>query len=358
VPEALEILQGFDGLPNNSRLPNPPPSLRLSLSPILLLLWLLALSLGLCAPLHHLSSASEDQPSLGEGYPDILGIIKPLDKRPLADGKDTATVREGRPVRKRRGRGTAAVGSVSGTVKGRPSHSWTQETHMCLGCGKAKLSSRVLDSRPTLRLCNRCRFVRWQNNKKNVNEAAGKGWSPSSPRSEAKRLKLITLIFQKAPPSPLASLSSRMSEVLVEKVTELSSAEIRILNLTSPLCVSCNASFTSISLASSHAEKKHVRRFECGHCLRRFLCLWDLKTHINRHSSILPYMCGYCNEAFRFRHQRKVHRARVHKVGPSYECQVCNETMLTRRDYLRHKVSHSSDSFGYRCYCGKVTDPL
>lgn len=127
------------------------------------------------------------------------------------------------------------------------------------------------------------------------------------------------------------------------------------------LCEICGKVFTYISSFIAHHNFKHSeqklflkqqRLMECSVCLKKFSTKWNLKTHMQSHMNVFPYLCEFCGKKFKKSDIFKIH-LRIHTGIKPYACPQCDKRFATKGMMTTHLRSHTGEK-PYSCeFCDK-----
>lgn len=106
------------------------------------------------------------------------------------------------------------------------------------------------------------------------------------------------------------------------------------------LCVACGNQFCSKFGLTQHIRAIHDKeqRFQCTKCNRRFAHKHNLKTHMNRHDGIRPYVCNVCTKAFYDSSTLNVHTKSVHSDTNAHVCNICSKGFNRNGNLKIHMV--------------------
>ena len=81
------------------------------------------------------------------------------------------------------------------------------------------------------------------------------------------------------------------------------------------ICEKCDAPFEHKQHLEHHMNKVHlnVKPYECNLCEESFLTKNQLKTHLKKSHNVKPYKCNFCQKAFFIKAKLKTHLKRSHR---------------------------------------------
>ena len=90
-------------------------------------------------------------------------------------------------------------------------------------------------------------------------------------------------------------------------------------------------------------EEGNGGNIQCLVCKETFSMPCDLKKHSATHEKIKPFKCTVCNKTFHLKGQLKEHN-QIHDADRlKIQCKMCSKTLLTRRGYIVHMLTHRKD---------------
>lgn len=126
-------------------------------------------------------------------------------------------------------------------------------------------------------------------------------------------------------------------------------------------CESCGKVFVRKELLRVHKVKEHGERgkFSCDQCPKSFYRKQDFTNHsIKQHSSARRFECDFenCSKDFRYRTSMLQHQREFHsEVSVRLQCQLCNQTLSTKRALNAHMKTVHESGLAYECgLCDKV----
>ena len=128
---------------------------------------------------------------------------------------------------------------------------------------------------------------------------------------------------------PIPPRSQNQEDQVIDKVTQRSSFE----------CNVCNVTCTSKNALAAHIKVEHIRKFECELCNRAFSTKTLLDFHVARHVGNKPHKCNQCEKAFvrktdLYRHER------THNNSEQVSCELCGIQLKSKRNLQLHMVRH------------------
>jgi len=101
-------------------------------------------------------------------------------------------------------------------------------------------------------------------------------------------------------------------------------------------------------------EYKHLKKYKCSKCTKRFRQGNELKSHMRTHTGEHPYKCTTCGRGFtqkcNLNRHMKVHAPVKEKP---FKCQICNRGFAEKHQVDEHVWTHNSKK-RFKCEtCGK-----
>lgn len=105
----------------------------------------------------------------------------------------------------------------------------------------------------------------------------------------------------------------------------------------------CDYRARSKHYLKTHEIRKHTNEynFECDFCGKRFKMKSDLKFHLGTHGTS-QHMCDACGRMYPSQDSLYKHRRVVHINEYKFQCEVCNQKLLTQENLNSHMESHKS----------------
>ena len=140
--------------------------------------------------------------------------------------------------------------------------------------------------------------------------------------------------------------NSTNCELLVNKVNSIYKVNEKTSNFVK-ISVECNAF--------------DVNEDKQRQCYKQLKCFWpkcqfsanyesDLNRHISYHLNERQFVCEECNKQFHTNSTLLQHKYYFHRNDRSFICQRidCNKRFKTKRELIRHNISHTSDQ-NFKC---------
>ncbi|XP_025203279.1 zinc finger protein 585A-like [Melanaphis sacchari] len=90
----------------------------------------------------------------------------------------------------------------------------------------------------------------------------------------------------------------------------------------------------------------------CGLCGKKWRTVTELKSHIQSHSSIRPYVCEICGQAYKMKKALDVHIGMHNGIHP-FTCEYCNKSFTQKVGLQKHIPIHTGYT-RFQCdLCGK-----
>ncbi|XP_023232497.1 protein krueppel-like isoform X2 [Centruroides sculpturatus] len=71
---------------------------------------------------------------------------------------------------------------------------------------------------------------------------------------------------------------------------------------------------------------RHLRKFECEMCQKRYRSEFNLKAHMRQHTGESPFQCDKCSRKFAHLSSLKTHKLRIHSTQNEFTSQEIEET--------------------------------
>lgn len=119
------------------------------------------------------------------------------------------------------------------------------------------------------------------------------------------------------------------------------------------LCNVCGLWISSTYNFNAHYRTVHMGEelFPCTQCDLRFRSKQTLKSHLNRHNGIKPFICELCNRSFFNKSELNTHVRSMHENKRQHICSVCEKGFNRNCDLVRHMFMHRQEQ-PYKCACG------
>ncbi|XP_011153896.2 zinc finger protein 568-like [Harpegnathos saltator] len=122
-------------------------------------------------------------------------------------------------------------------------------------------------------------------------------------------------------------------------------------------CSQCSRTFNHKGNYKRHLishldpEGRHLPKYPCKVCGKRFLNNRTLITHIRVHTGERPYSCEVCGKSFS-QQGNLLNHARIHSNPRSYSCDVCNKSFNQRATLKDHRLLHTGEKPHVCNVCG------
>jgi KRAB domain-containing zinc finger protein len=112
------------------------------------------------------------------------------------------------------------------------------------------------------------------------------------------------------------------------------------------ICKFCEKAFKTKRCVENH-EKTHKKEFKCKVCDRKFSLRSDLKQHLEFHADKNAFFCDICQKSFTNRHNMLHHNRKFHKNGHRCSWASCNfsSPLTDKKEIQEHRKIHFATKF-------------
>ncbi|KAI5755093.1 hypothetical protein M8J77_014120 [Diaphorina citri] len=105
-------------------------------------------------------------------------------------------------------------------------------------------------------------------------------------------------------------------------------------------CAMCKKQYASKKMLEKHIRRHEGQDYKCYICGNRYATQKYLEEHIRLHQGH-TYMCSQCDKTFTHFPNLKRHVKSHDKDRPTFTCDLCNKTCMSKEGFLSHMLGHS-----------------